>query len=97
MSYDKQYKEATGRNLKHDVNVAFSEHFRLYQAILHKRLPGDLALAAWHAGLNVEEFFEITYKAKAEGFDVVEYIKALPRVKEMPLVRANIIDVNEEN
>jgi hypothetical protein len=97
MSYDKQYKEATGRNLKHDVNVAFSEHFRLFKACQHKRLPGDLALAAWHAGLNVESLFEITYKAKAEGFDVETYIRNLPRIKEMPLVRANIIDVNEEN
>jgi hypothetical protein len=97
MSYDKKYKEVTGRSLKADTTIAIREHHRLFKALIYKNLPENLSLPAWHAGLDIEQLFEITYRAKAEGFDVETYIRSLPRVKEMPLVRANIIDVDEEN
>jgi hypothetical protein len=95
--YKDLYYKATGKKLEEQTARAFNQHYLLNKYLLNNGYDESLSLTAWHAGLDLVSLHKLFDDANREGYSVAEYIKNMPRVREMPLVAANIIDIDEEN
>jgi hypothetical protein len=97
IDYATKYFDATGRNLEADVAVCFKDQYDLAQAMTATGYDENLSLIAFHAGLVDRDWYLAVDDANRSGYDVVEWLNGLQRTREMPLVEANIIDIDEEN